>query len=73
MGRIYLNDTDRDVLIAIRDRTSNEDELYVLNKILHQNEANRIKYNNIARIYKNEKRKTNKNYARSKKEIEKMR
>ena len=69
MGRIYINDTDRSVLIAIRDRTSNEDELNVLNKILQQNEINRIKYNNIARIYKNEKRKINKNYARSKKEL----
>ena len=72
MGRIYLGNKDRDILLKLRNKITDTDEINVLDKILQQNEFNRIKYNEVARIYKAEKRKTNKNFARSKKEILKM-
>lgn len=73
MGRIYLGNKDRDILLRLRDKITDKEELNVLDKILQQNETNRIKYNEMARIYKAEKRKTDKDFARSKKEINKRR
>jgi len=73
MGRIYLGNKDRDILLKLRNKITDTDEINVLDKILQQNEFNRIKYNEVAKIYKAEKRKTNKNFARSKKEIAKRR
>lgn len=73
MGRIYLGNEDRDILLRLRDKITDKEELNVLDKILQQNEMNRIKYNEMARIYKAEKRKTDKDFSRSKKEINKRR
>lgn len=73
MGKIYLNEKDRETLLKLKNEITNADEINVLDRILQQNEVNKVKYNEVAKVYKAEKRKIDKNYARSKKEIAKRR
>lgn len=73
MGKIYLNEKDRETLLKLKNEITNADGINVLDRILQQNEVNKVKYNEVARVYKAEKRKIDKNYARSKKEIAKRR
>lgn len=69
MARIYLNNEDIKVLISLKYKCDNEEEYKIIEKILKQSEESRIKTNKRASAYKKEKRKQNKNFARSKKEI----
>ena len=69
MARIYLNNEDIKVLISLQYKCDNEEEHRIIEKILKQSEENRIKTNKIASVYKKNKRKLNKNFARSKNEI----
>lgn len=73
MGSIYLNNKDREVLICIKNQLHNTDEKEFINKLLKQEENNRLHYNKVASIYKKTKRAENKDFARSKKEINKRR
>lgn len=69
MARIYLNNEDIKVLISLKYKCDKEEEYKIIEKILKQSEENRVKTNKRASAYKKEKRKQNKNFARSKKEI----
>ena len=69
MSSIYIGNKEKNVLLQIKSKITNIEEIEVLDKILKQSESNRIKYNEIARSYKAEKRKTNKYYARSQREM----
>lgn len=73
MGSIYLNSKDREVLIYIKNQLHNTDEKEFIDKLLGQEENNRLHYNKVASIYKKTKRAENKDFARSKKEINKRR
>lgn len=73
MGSIYLNSKDREVLICIKNQLHNTDEKEFIDKLLGQEENNRLHYNKVASIYKKTKRAENKDFARSKKEINKRR
>lgn len=69
MGRIYLNGKDREVLICIKKQLKNTDEIDFIDKLLEQEEQNRLHFNKVASVYKRTKRAENKDFARSKKEI----
>lgn len=69
MAQVYLNNNDKIILARIKEKSIIQEEIDILNKILSTNETKRQQTNKKARIYKNEKRKLNKHYARSKKEI----
>lgn len=71
MGRIYLNNDDKEILIRIKDKLTNKEEKETLSRLLEQEETSRIRVNKVASIYKKKRREENKMYARSKKEIEK--
>lgn len=69
MGRIYLNNEDRLTLINIKEKLENKKEKQFIEKLLEQEENNRRHFNQVASVYKKEKRKENKDFARSKSEI----
>ena len=73
MGRIYLNNQDREVLICIKKKLNNADEIDFIDRLLEQEEQNRLHFNKVASVYKKTKRAENKDFARSKKEIAKRR
>lgn len=69
MGRIYLNNEDRLTLINIKEKLENKKEKQFIEGLLEQEENNRRHFNQVASVYKREKRKENKDFARSKSEI----
>ena len=69
MSSVYIGNKEKNVLLQIRSKITNIEEIELLDKILKQSESNRIKHNEISRVYKAEKRKTNKYYARSQREM----
>lgn len=69
MGRIYLNNEDRLTLINIKEKLDSEKEKQFIEGLLEQEENNRRHFNQVASVYKKEKRKENKDFARSKSEI----
>jgi hypothetical protein len=69
MGRIYLNNEDRLTLINIKEKLENKKEKQFIERLLEQEENNRRHFNQVASVYKKEKRKENKDFARSKSEI----
>lgn len=69
MGRIYLNNEDRLTLINIKEKLENKKEKQFIEGLLEQEENNRRHFNQVASVYKKEKRKENKDFARSKSEI----
>ena len=71
MGKIYINSKETDVLAKLKTKINDKEAISVIDKILEQSERNRVIANDIARVYKAEKRKEDKMYARSKKEKEK--
>ena len=71
MGRIYLNEKDREVLICIKNKLKNIDDIEFINGLLEQEKKQRLHFNKVASVYKKTKRAENVDFARSKKEIAK--
>ncbi len=71
MAHIYINEKDREILYKIKSKEKDEEIIECLERLLIKNNESRKHHNANARIYKKKKRLQNKNFARSKKEINK--